>query len=287
MRLTPGVIVVALLLVTQSVVAATPCRVTGARSCPSISPTVAFDRTLVLPSPRLAAVPSQNTAAQDPAVANPVTAEEALGLDARARELIQEGLRTLGIDPGPTDGTFGPRTRDAIRRWQVQRGLLTTGYLDPVAADALWRAGIRQPVADPLSTITQEPKSDTSESSAPEPPNRPIDEQLGQPPPGEVCGGQRAGAACWMPLTGNAGCYVWNPNLQIGETVSWDGNCEGNVAHGRGSLTWSWGDDEQTGTGELRNGRVHGHWVFKYANGTELEGNYLEGELQGPWVQRR
>ena len=63
--------------------------------------------------------------------------EESLGLNRAARRQIQEGLRSAGFDPGGADGLFGPRTRAAIRNWQLSRDGRVTGYLDSAAAEAL------------------------------------------------------------------------------------------------------------------------------------------------------
>jgi hypothetical protein len=41
--------------------------------------------------------------------------------------LIQTHLDALGFDPGQVDGLIGPRTRDAIRRFQSDSGLEPTG----------------------------------------------------------------------------------------------------------------------------------------------------------------
>jgi hypothetical protein len=43
--------------------------------------------------------------------------------------LIQTHLDTLGFDPGRADGLIGPRTRDAIRRFQTDRGIEPTGAI--------------------------------------------------------------------------------------------------------------------------------------------------------------
>ncbi|HSO81526.1 proton-conducting transporter membrane subunit [Thiocapsa sp.] len=43
--------------------------------------------------------------------------------------LIQTHLDALGFDPGPADGLIGPRTRDAIRRFQTDRGIAPTGAI--------------------------------------------------------------------------------------------------------------------------------------------------------------
>jgi peptidoglycan hydrolase-like protein with peptidoglycan-binding domain len=47
---------------------------------------------------------------------------------------IQSGLARLGYDPGPADGVAGPRTRDAVRRYQQDRKLVVDGALSPALA---------------------------------------------------------------------------------------------------------------------------------------------------------
>jgi Putative peptidoglycan binding domain len=42
----------------------------------------------------------------------------------------QEQLKAAGFNPGPIDGVLGPRTRDALRRYQASQGLPATGGLD-------------------------------------------------------------------------------------------------------------------------------------------------------------
>ena len=58
-----------------------------------------------------------------------VSEEDDLGLSGSARRRIQSGLAIAGFDPGPVDGVFGSRTRQAIRQWQSQVGVSPTGYL--------------------------------------------------------------------------------------------------------------------------------------------------------------
>jgi hypothetical protein len=50
---------------------------------------------------------------------------------------VQERLKAVGFDPGPVDGAFGPKTRDALRWFQNTKGLLPTGDLDKKTLDAL------------------------------------------------------------------------------------------------------------------------------------------------------
>ena len=61
--------------------------------------------------------------------AGPETAEAALGMDRQAIREIQARLFLSGYDPRGIDGIIGNGTRDAIRNWQAQKGLVKTGYL--------------------------------------------------------------------------------------------------------------------------------------------------------------
>jgi peptidoglycan hydrolase-like protein with peptidoglycan-binding domain len=45
-------------------------------------------------------------------------------------ELVQRHLQDLGYGPGPADGLIGPRTRDALRRFERDRGDEPTGAID-------------------------------------------------------------------------------------------------------------------------------------------------------------
>ena len=68
--------------------------------------------------------------------------ERGLGLDRAAYRRVQAALSAQGFDPGPADGVFGLRTREALRGWQRAHGLQATGYLDQEAAERLrnWAA---------------------------------------------------------------------------------------------------------------------------------------------------
>lgn len=63
--------------------------------------------------------------------------ENSLKLSFSERRLIQKSLAAEGFDPGPADGSFGPRTRKAIRHWQTSRHETATGYLDAKSAKVL------------------------------------------------------------------------------------------------------------------------------------------------------
>jgi peptidoglycan hydrolase-like protein with peptidoglycan-binding domain len=68
--------------------------------------------------------------------------EAALNLPQLARSLVEVQLGTLGLNPGPADGTFDAATRRAIRRFQQSRGLPVTGYLDQSTLVQLLGSGV-------------------------------------------------------------------------------------------------------------------------------------------------
>jgi peptidoglycan hydrolase-like protein with peptidoglycan-binding domain len=43
---------------------------------------------------------------------------------------VQQALVKKGIDPGPIDGIFGPRTKEAVRKFQDRYGIKTSGEID-------------------------------------------------------------------------------------------------------------------------------------------------------------
>ena len=55
---------------------------------------------------------------------------------------IQKSLRALGYDPGPADGNIGPRTRAAVRAFELENGLPVSGNVSEVLERALFSAQI-------------------------------------------------------------------------------------------------------------------------------------------------
>ena len=54
---------------------------------------------------------------------------------------IQRRLKDLGYYSGPIDGDAGGATRRAIREYQADQGLATTGMPTPELQDFMWRNG--------------------------------------------------------------------------------------------------------------------------------------------------
>ena len=58
---------------------------------------------------------------------------------------LQRELTGLGFAPGPDDGRYGPRTTDAVKRFQRSRSLPEDGVADQVTLDALHGPKVTQP----------------------------------------------------------------------------------------------------------------------------------------------
>ena len=74
-------------------------------------------------------------------VVKPIPSKKEAVLARKKRILVQRGLASLKFDPGPVDGAFGPKTREAIRGWQKAKGYGPTGRLTKEQAYALVAAG--------------------------------------------------------------------------------------------------------------------------------------------------
>src|SRR6056297_628470 len=58
--------------------------------------------------------------------------ERAMNLSATTRRTIEQRLAALDYNPGPVDGIFDDRTRNALLRYQRDRRLPATGYMNDV-----------------------------------------------------------------------------------------------------------------------------------------------------------
>lgn len=72
------------------------------------------------------------------------------------------------------------------------------------------------------------------------------------------CSNRPKGAECWMELSNQPGCHVWNSDLQPGETVTWTPICSGTMAQGLGTVKRIWDDGKSTveATGRLQYGKM-------------------------------
>jgi len=52
-------------------------------------------------------------------------------------EALQKKLLGQGINPGPVDGVFGPKTEEALKRFQERQGLDADGIAGPKTLAAL------------------------------------------------------------------------------------------------------------------------------------------------------
>ncbi|SHF54030.1 Putative peptidoglycan binding domain-containing protein [Caldanaerobius fijiensis DSM 17918] len=58
------------------------------------------------------------------------------GHDVMQLQLI---LQSLGYDPGPIDGIFGPRTKDAVMRLQRDYGIRVDGIVGPETLNVIYK----------------------------------------------------------------------------------------------------------------------------------------------------
>ena len=69
----------------------------------------------------------------------------------------QRALGELGYRPGPIDGVVGPRTREALTRYQRSQKIPETGYLD---TETMVRLDIHERVSRPAARLERLPGPD-------------------------------------------------------------------------------------------------------------------------------
>lgn len=85
------------------------------------------------------------------------------------------------------------------------------------------------------------------------------------------------------------GCWVWNPNPQPSETVTWSGACPRGPAEGQGAGEWRYTENGQPRvarfSGPRREGRMEGRGTYTDANGNRYEGEWRDGRRHGRGTQ--
>src|SRR5262249_5944772 len=99
------------------------------------------------------------------------------------------------------------------------------------------------------------------------------------PPPDD----QRAvpGRPGWS-VDAGTGCWVWNGDPHLDETVTWVGDCgPDGRATGQGIEEWRHGPQVRRYEGEVRNGKAEGQGVDILANGDRYEGEFRDDKRHG------
>ena len=176
--------------------------------------------------------------------------------DVSLEQSIEDALVNAGFDPGPADGKFGPKTRQAIQAWQRANGHEETGFLD--------RDQIRSLLTKAIPIVTLEPKC----------------AEL----PGQYLGENHA--ECWEEIQNQAGCYLWRTHYHSDQVTQWTGQCRSGVAEGHGTYSVSAGSEHSSyeGSGLLVNGKANGLWVEELGDGAHHEGEYRDGIATGIWA---
>jgi hypothetical protein len=81
------------------------------------------------------------------------------------------------------------------------------------------------------------------------------------------------------------GCWVWNSDPRLNDSVSWTGACspEGR-ATGRGVEEWRDGDRVSRYEGEVQDGKAQGRGVYVFANGDMYWGEFRDDRRHGRGV---
>ncbi len=91
----------------------------------------------------------------------------ALGSSGGGVSSLQQHLASAGFDPGAIDGQLGPRTADALRRFQRSAGVRVDGIFGPETAAALARLGSAR--TPPHAATTGGPKDEFARAERPSP----------------------------------------------------------------------------------------------------------------------
>ncbi len=81
------------------------------------------------------------------------------------------------------------------------------------------------------------------------------------------------------------GCQVWSDNYSPNDSITWKGNCNENYAEGFGTLTWFQNQKSvATFVGTMKKGNPNGEGKYTINDFGILQGNFLNGQLDGQGV---
>ncbi|MEE9298810.1 MAG: peptidoglycan-binding domain-containing protein [Acidimicrobiia bacterium] len=81
------------------------------------------------------------------------------GSSGEAVEALQKKLLGKGVNPGPVDGIFGPKTEEAVRRFQERSELTVDGIAGPATFGAL------EMIEEEVETDESSPDGDRGETA--------------------------------------------------------------------------------------------------------------------------
>jgi hypothetical protein len=96
--------------------------------------------------------------------------------------------------------------------------------------------------------------------------------------------GDAPGRAAWL-VEARAGCWLWHPDPDPEQAVTWSGACDTNGrATGPGIVEWRVGNRVDRGDVEYRDGKRNGRGVYTFANGNRYEGDFRDDQFEGHGV---
>ncbi|MBI2875194.1 MAG: peptidoglycan-binding protein, partial [Firmicutes bacterium] len=95
--------------------------------------------------------------------------------------MLQQSLSSVGLNPGPIDGVFGDQTLQAVRSFQVSRGLKSDGLVGPETSSFLADA-VKSGLRILGLRVDHDPGSDSGGTTPPPPPLPPSDGTGGTTP---------------------------------------------------------------------------------------------------------
>ncbi len=202
------------------------------------------------------------------------------------RRALQTALKTEGFNPGPADGSFGPRTRAAVQAWQRSIGQEPTGELTANQMRRLqpgrWAAA--QPATPSAGGGWEAPESVTraaAEARAAAAEARAA--AALSPKCADLAGNHER--MCWHELDDQPGChvYMWNWENPV-SSIRGTGECRG-AQLARGSVVTHHRDGGVM-EGPVVDGKMNGRWVIRLADGNVKEGPYVDSKGTGVWVYR-